>query len=232
MSLLSPPAGFIKLMILSFGDQNYTQINGAPYFALTNPQGYQISHKVEHSDNNQPQGQIPPPMLYVKTLPETLNFDFLFDTTGAIVSLNPSSLVLPLDKQINDFLDLTYNWSGSTHQTPFLKIIWGPTVFKGKFTDITVNYKMFDSSGVPIRAILNCTFAKSSASSAISDAFQALSSPDLTHSRVVQAGDTLPLLCNEIYQNSSYYLQVAQVNNLANFRNLQVGSTIYFPPLA
>jgi len=57
------------------------------------------------------------------------------------------------------------------------------------------------------------------------------SSPDLTHVRVVKSGDTLPLLCKEIYGSSQYYLRVAAHNGLDDFRNLLPGQTLSFPPL-
>ena len=56
-------------------------------------------------------------------------------------------------------------------------------------------------------------------------------SPDLTHRRTVKAGDTLPLMCYQIYGDSKYYLQVAEVNDLGNFRSLTPGQNILFPPL-
>ncbi|PON10328.1 hypothetical protein C2W62_50650, partial [Candidatus Entotheonella serta] len=57
------------------------------------------------------------------------------------------------------------------------------------------------------------------------------SSPDLSHTRLVKRGDTLPLLTKEIYGTSSHYLRVAQVNGLDDFRNLTPGQTLFFPPL-
>ena len=45
-----------------------------------------------------------------------------------------------------------------------------------------------------------------------------------------KAGDTLPLLCREIYGSASCYLRVAQVNALDDFRNLTVGQELIFPP--
>ena len=57
------------------------------------------------------------------------------------------------------------------------------------------------------------------------------SSPDLTHSRIVKNGDTLPLLTKEVYGTSAYYLRVAQVNKLDDFRNLTPGQELFFPPL-
>jgi nucleoid-associated protein YgaU len=61
---------------------------------------------------------------------------------------------------------------------------------------------------------------------------KAASSPDLTHLITVKAGDTLPLLCDRIYRDSGYYMEVARINGLSSFRNLQPGTTLKFPPLA
>ena len=49
---------------------------------------------------------------------------------------------------------------------------------------------------------------------------------------MVVDGDTLPLLCREIYGSASYYLRVAQVNRLDDFRNLTAGQELIFPPFA
>jgi nucleoid-associated protein YgaU len=57
------------------------------------------------------------------------------------------------------------------------------------------------------------------------------SSPDLTHYRIVKAGDNLPLMTQRIYGDPKYYLEVARVNKLVNFRNLKPGQAIYFPPI-
>ena len=57
------------------------------------------------------------------------------------------------------------------------------------------------------------------------------SSPDLTHRRVVKAGDHLSLMCAEIYGDPSYYLQVAAANGLDDYRHLVPGQTIRFPPI-
>jgi nucleoid-associated protein YgaU len=58
-----------------------------------------------------------------------------------------------------------------------------------------------------------------------------LSSPDLTHSVNVKDGDILPLMTHKIYKNQHYYLQVAKVNKLKNFRRLNAGTTLTFPPI-
>jgi nucleoid-associated protein YgaU len=48
----------------------------------------------------------------------------------------------------------------------------------------------------------------------------------------VKAGDTLPWLCYNIYGDSRYYLEIARVNKLINFRKLREGDELYFPPIA
>jgi len=47
----------------------------------------------------------------------------------------------------------------------------------------------------------------------------------------VKEGDKLPLMTFRIYGDSRYYLEVAKINNITNFRKLMVGSKIFFPPI-
>jgi len=56
-------------------------------------------------------------------------------------------------------------------------------------------------------------------------------SPDLTHVRLIKAGDNLPSLCSQIYGDPSYYLAVARANQIDNFRELVPGTNVFFPPL-
>jgi nucleoid-associated protein YgaU len=48
----------------------------------------------------------------------------------------------------------------------------------------------------------------------------------------INEGDLLPLLTHNIYKKQDYYLQVAKINKLKNFRKLKAGSTLIFPPIA
>ncbi|NEO87359.1 MAG: LysM peptidoglycan-binding domain-containing protein [Spirulina sp. SIO3F2] len=57
------------------------------------------------------------------------------------------------------------------------------------------------------------------------------SSPDLTHTRTVVPGDTLPLMAQRIYKDPTYYLKLAQANKINNFRKLKAGRTVNFPPI-
>ena len=89
---------------------------------------------------------------------------------------------------------------------------------------------MFNNDGTPLRAIGKATFA-GAVSKELAARTVKTSSPDLTHKRIVQDGDTLPLMTERIYGDSKYYLEVAKVNGLVNFRQLKPGSEVYFPPI-
>jgi len=87
------------------------------------------------------------------------------------------------------------------------------------------------TDGKPIRAVCKVTLRelKPEELRVIEEANQ---SPDLTHYRVAKKGDTLPLMCYRIYGDSKYYWQVAKANKLSNFRLVQPGQEIFFPPIA
>ncbi|MCK5703624.1 MAG: LysM peptidoglycan-binding domain-containing protein, partial [Cyclobacteriaceae bacterium] len=58
-----------------------------------------------------------------------------------------------------------------------------------------------------------------------------LQSPDLTHFKIVKEGETLPLIAKKIYGDSKYYLEIARVNNINNFRRLKTGQQLVLPPI-
>jgi nucleoid-associated protein YgaU len=60
---------------------------------------------------------------------------------------------------------------------------------------------------------------------------EGLNSPDMSHFIEVRKGDSLTLMCENIYGAPDYYLQVAEVNGIIDFRNLTPGQKILFPRL-
>ena len=53
----------------------------------------------------------------------------------------------------------------------------------------------------------------------------------MSHLIEIKEGDNLPLMCEDIYGDSSFYLQVAAANEIVDFRNLVPGQQILFPRL-
>ena len=89
---------------------------------------------------------------------------------------------------------------------------------------------MFKPSGDPLRATVTLDFV-GTMSSTEAALMANRSSPDLSHMVEVRQGDTLPLLCQRIYGDPAYYLDVARFNRLVDFRNLKPGGKLHFPPL-
>ena len=81
---------------------------------------------------------------------------------------------------------------------------------------------------MPLRASITATFTDNS-DDQTRVALAQDESPDLTHVRLVKAGDTLPGLCMEIYGDPLRYLQVAEANALDDFRRLEAGHAARVP---
>ena len=131
---------------------------------------------------------------------------------------------------IEKFKKIVLNYNGEKHKPNYLIISWGSLLFKGSLKDMEITYKLFKPDGTPIRANVRATF-KGFVEDNLRVARENNNSPDLTHIRVVNEGDTLPLMTFRIYGDSKYYLEVAKANKLINFRKLTPGQQIFFPPI-
>jgi len=165
---------------------------------------------------------------YSITKPETLKFDLILDSTGASEYGYKKATIKPVYDQVQDFLKKCYYMKGTTHQPAFLQVKWGRMVFDGRLEEVKINYEMFDLSGVPMRAKLEVCITGN-----VKDPSGAniKNSPDLTHFRVVKAGETLPMLSMEIYGTPDYYLDIAEINGINHCRKLEPGIELKFPPL-
>jgi len=159
-----------------------------------------------------------------------VSLDFVFDGTGVA----PGSAAGSVSQKLDAFLKSTMQMNGSIHEPNYLRVEWGDgplQSFDCRMESADVTYSLFDRSGAPIRATIKASL-REDLDDPKKNRIEGKQSPDLTHSRVVKVGDTLPLLCKEIYGSSSYYIRVARANDLDDFRNLEPGSEIRFPPLA
>ncbi|MCK6694169.1 MAG: peptidoglycan-binding protein [Thermoanaerobaculia bacterium] len=155
---------------------------------------------------------------------ETVSFDLWFDNTGAI----PNST--DVNTGIKWLEDNLVKFDGSMHATRFVKLFWGTLTFFGQLKSLDVQYLYFNRNGEPLRAKASLSFEKI-VERKVKVQERGEQSPDLTHRRVVKAGENLPMLCNKIYNTPHCYMQVAEANGLANFTDVRPGQVIYFPPL-
>ncbi|MEL6867962.1 MAG: LysM peptidoglycan-binding domain-containing protein [Bacteroidota bacterium] len=231
----------VKLTIYAFEDESFSEAKkiGDPFELQINPSQYQHNFKINY-DASENIGQGDQQQQFRGIESQNFTLEFTLDGTGVVNnSLFPGQGLLNLfteeetvSEKVARLKDLAYHVKSETHQPSFLKIVWGDEdgIFKGVLDTLQVTYTLFSPEGAPLRAKINMAF-KSHISKEEQDATQNLQSPDLTHVRTVKAGDTLPLMAYRIYGDSRYYLEVARVNELTNFRQLEVGSELFFPPI-
>ncbi|PSL44794.1 hypothetical protein CLV51_105166 [Chitinophaga niastensis] len=213
-----------NLKILPINDTGFPI--GIPFLAMFNPEQLAIREDIDWTANAAP-GKAGADLKYKKTKPRTFTLDFTLDGTG----VNTNGVKIPVTAQVVLFRAATTGVRGALHKPAFLLVQYGLFICTCVLNSSTVTYTMFDFTGLPIRAKVNATFTERTIPT-LSDILGMLSSPDLTHRKTVNEGDLLPLLTYQVYNNQDYYLQVARANKLKNFRRLQAGSTLVFPPIA
>ena len=218
----------LKMLIVAFNDSTFTIPAPIPPFkAHVNPESYTQSVFVNFSEMQAP-GSSGAANNYSHTDPDTLRFEFLLDRTGALGNLATGPVgVIP---DIIHFKKLTLDYEGEIHRPRYLKLNWGTLLFDCQLQSLEIEHKMFSPQGLPLRAVLKTTF-KEYTEDTKRNALENKSSPDLTHVRTVKEGDTLPLMTQRIYGDAKYYLEIAKINGLTNFRKLEPGSELVFPPI-
>ena len=212
--------------------------SGTPkiFEAFINPDEFTVNY-VSNFDTASAAGQTGTQGNFISTNPIELQLKFYLDGTNAAGKLKGAD---GADKTVGEKLIEFYEACGydsGIHQPRYIEIIWGtlhllrfdPESFSGYLKSVSINYKLFNQDGTPLRAIITATFTE-----AIPDAEREsggkTSSPDMTHVRIVKEGDTLPSMSGKIYGDFKYYLEVAKANKLDDFRSLVPGTKIFFPP--
>jgi nucleoid-associated protein YgaU len=222
-----------KLVIIAYTDETFSTLARLPPLRIPiNPNKYSRSFKVRYNDQKAA-GSAGGSPLFDKIEKETVTFEFVFDATG-VVPVAPGvvpAAPLGITLQIEALKAVTCAYDGSIHSPYFLKLVWGLLLFKCRLQSLILSYTLFTPNGIPLRATATAAFL------GYTDEYELRartkkSSPDLTHVLTVEAGDTLPLLCDRIYGRSDYYPQVADANGLTGFRDLRPGMQLVFPPLA
>ena len=198
---------------------------GIPFLAMFNPEHFSVRQEIDWNRRNPP-GSSGDNVNYGKTKARTFSVELMIDGTG----VNTNGVKIPVPAQVALFRAATTNVQGLIHQPAFLIVQYGLFICTCVLESSSVDYTMFDFTGLPIRAKITAAFKERTVPT-LSNILDMLSSPDLTHEKTVQQGDILPLLTYQTYNNQYYYLQVAKVNKLKNFRKLKAGSKLIFPPI-
>ncbi len=207
-------------------DGNISVDPSRPVFeARINPAGYDHGYNIKYAKDTT-LGSAGNEAKFHVAQAEKLNLkQLVLDGTGAI----PGTKV-PVKEQVESHRKAIYTYVGDKHEPPIVQVAWGSLLFYGRIENLKFDYTLFLPNGEPLRAKIVLNFLEYT-SAAEQIKLMKQSSPDLTHLVVVRAGDTLPLLCERIYRDPAYYREVARINGLTQFRQLEPGSSLRFPPL-
>ncbi len=221
----------VKMKIKAYSDPGFTKKVGE-YTVMINPEKYSHGYKICYNDV-QAQGSPGGTPQFNKVPSDIVSFELVFDGTGVVPTDLPG--VIPWSEdgiadQIAAFRNLVFTYNGNIHSPNYLSLIWGKLLFRCRLTKLDFSYTLFKPDGTPLRARVNATFKGFNDEVKLQLKAQK-SSPDLSHVLTVKAGDTLPMMCDDVYGRSDYYIQVARVNGLADFRRIKIGTQLLFPPL-
>ncbi len=210
-----------KLKILAFSDEKLSSKVG-DYEVQINPEKYTHAFSTSFVDQASDTARV---ISKFKTQqPQDISFDFYLDATGVVPG------VTSVSDEIKKFRNIAYNYNGEAHSTNYLKLLWGDLTFKCMLSSLTVEYTLFSPSGTPLRAKLAAKFREHYTPEEVEKESKK-SSADLSHSRTVVAGVSLPLMCHRIYRDGKYYIAVARANDMNDVFDLVEGATVKFPPL-
>jgi hypothetical protein len=218
-----------KLTIQAFEKPDYSDPAPAGEFkAFVNPSEITLAYEYEW-DRAQGAGTTNARMTFKNAKPGDMTLTFFLDGTGT-VGRSADGKPPDVQKMVEQFQTVT-GYSGKLHRPYYLKVLWGTLQIKRcVLKSASIAYKLFKPDGVPLRAVVTAAFSDN-ADDKTRVAIAQDQSADLTHRRVVRAGDDLPRLCAEIYGDPRLYLKVARANGLDDFRALAPGSVVFFPPL-
>lgn len=159
--------------------------------------------------------------------PAKISFKFTLDDTGVIQDNVDGRNIKDCIKKL-ELICVTPN--NETHKNPYVHMTWGNTFLNfnyGQVTGLKYDYTFFDRDGNPLRAVVNLEVTE------VENKFNDRShrSPDITRMPLVKDKSNLVGISLDYYDDKSYYISIAQYNNMASLRDLKSGNQIVLPPV-
>jgi len=216
--------------------------DGAPFKVQFNPTEYTLTKGAQIAEIPIP-GLDQPILQFVRGQTETMSLDLFFDTTED--GMGPGAT--PVTKRTDQFYQLI-KINKDTHAPPILRFTWGQEGFAGaNFTgvwstqarsdgfqcvveSVKQRFTLFSSEGIPLRAVLTVSLREYYSLKEQVDRIR-FSSPDHTHSHVVQRGDTLARIAADKYNDPTQWRAIASNNGIADPLELKPGTVLEAPPI-
>ena len=182
-----------------------------------------------------------PLLQFVRGQNEKLNVELFFDTTESGMGQGAISVTTKTDR-IYELVKI----EPSGHAPPICTFLWNSsfpgrdvsahvgnqkrTSFQCVVESIKQKFTLFSPEGVPLRATLTLSLREYKTLDEQLHQLN-LSSPDRTHSHVVQARDTLASIAFNYYRKPGAWRSIADGNELEDPRRLPVGRFLAVPPI-
>jgi nucleoid-associated protein YgaU len=228
---------------------------GAALPVSFNPTEYTLNKGAQLAEIPIP-GLDSPILQFVRGQTETLSLDLFFDSTEKGVGDTAESVT----KTTDQFYQLI-KIEGTKHAPPIVFFSWGDAFpgqrpyalgagdsggggrgnrsgggaqqrhgFKCVVESVRQRFTLFSTQGVPLRATLTVSLKEYKTLKEQVDELNK-TSPDHTHSHVVQSGETLSQISWSIYNDPSQWRAIADANNLTDPLALQPGAVLTIPTL-
>jgi LysM repeat protein len=205
-----------------------------------NPTEFSLDKGVQIAEISIP-GLDSPLLQFVRGQNEKMTLDLFFDTTESGMSTGATS-VTTLTDRIYELVKI----EPAGHAPPICTFVWNDkfpgadisshagnqrrTSFQCIFESVKQKFTLFSPEGVPLRATLSVSLREYKTLDQQLHELN-LSSPDRTHSHVVQNGDTLSRIAARYYKKSGEWRYIADANEIEDPRRILVGAFLNIPPI-
>lgn len=207
-----------------------------------NPTEYTLNKGAQIAEVTIP-GLDSPILQFVRGQTETLSLDLFFDTTEFGMDDSAQSVTDRTDK----FYKLV-KIEGDTHAPPICFFSWGSDFpgkrsydsvhggspqrhgFKCVVESVRQRFTLFSPQGVPLRATLTVALKEYKT---LSEQIAQINkqSADHSHAHVVQIGETLSQIANQVYDDPSQWRAIADQNTILDPLELKKGTVLEIPVL-
>jgi len=212
-----------KLTLEGYSDEQFQSKVGEPFHVQINPEKFSHTRSIQLNTEEKASNTSGSVAAFEGYDNDEVSFELIFDGTGVVSDIEVGAKLQALE-------DVIFKYEGNQHKPNYVKISWGDFIFNSMLKQFSTEYTLFKEDGVPLRAKVSLAFV-GFVDAETREKRANNSSPDLTHVKEIRQGDSLPILCKEIYGNNKYYLQIAAINGITNFRRLKPGMKIIFPPI-
>jgi hypothetical protein len=183
-----------------------------------------------------------PLLQFVRGQNETLTLELFFDTTEDGMGQGATSVTTWTDR-VYELVKI----EPERHAPPVCTFFWNEESFPGGHISdsmgnqrrnnfqcivesVRQRFTLFSPEGVPLRATLTVTFREYKT---LDEQLEQLnpSSPDRTHSHVMQRGDRLSAIAARYYRRPGHWRHIAEENNIEDPRRLAAGTFLTIPPI-